>query len=256
MLRAIILDMDGTLCESEEVHRAAFNRAFAEAGLGWEWTQALYGRLLRVKGGVDRLRHYMETEADPAPAGDPDALARDLHGRKTRIFERLVAAGVAPRPGVVRLMAEARAKGVRLALVTSASVPTATALVRGTLGPDGLGAFAAVCTGDRVARNKPAPDLYRLALRELEELNVGAAECIAIEDDRAGLASAAGAGIAVVVAPSGYSAGEDFAGARAVVTHLGDPGDPATALRGPAPPSGVCDVAWLARVLSGPGAAR
>jgi len=250
MLRAIILDMDGTLCESEEVHRAAFNRAFADAGLAWNWDRDLYGRLLLVKGGVDRLKHYLETAADPKPGGDPDALARDLHARKTGIFQALVAAGVAPRPGVVRLMAEARAKGIRLALVTSASAPTATALVRGTLGPDGLDAFAAVCTGDRVARNKPAPDLYRLAL---DALSVGAADCIAIEDDRAGLASALGAGIAVVVAPSGYSAAEDFSGARAVVTHLGDPGDPGAAgmaVLGPAPPGGIVDVAWLDRLLA------
>jgi HAD superfamily hydrolase (TIGR01509 family) len=252
MLRAIILDMDGTLCESEEVHRAAFNRAFGEAGLPWLWDRGLYGRLLRVKGGVDRLRHFMETEAEPRPAGDLEALARDLHARKTGIFQDLVAAGVAPRPGVVRLMAEARDRGIGLALVTSASVPTATALVRGTLGPDGLDRFAAVCTGDQVARNKPAPDLYRLALARLGLPPEG---CVAVEDDRAGLASAMGAGVAVVVAPSGYSAAEDVSGARAVVTHLGDPGNPARALGGPAPPGGVCDVAWLTRVLSG-GAGR
>jgi HAD superfamily hydrolase (TIGR01509 family) len=253
MLRAIILDMDGTLCESEEVHRAAFNRAFADAGLPWVWTRELYGRLLRVKGGVDRLKHYMATEAEPRPAGDPDALARDLHARKTDIFKESMAAGVAPRPGVVRLMDEARAKGIRLALVTSASAPTATALVRGTLGPDGLERFAAVCTGDRVAHNKPAPDLYRLAL---ERLGLPADACVAIEDDRAGLASAMGAGVAVVVAPSGYSLAEDVSGARAIVTHLGDPGDPARALRGPAPTGGVADVAWLARLLPGGGADR
>jgi len=248
MLRALILDMDGTLCESEEVHRRAFNGAFARVGLTWDWDRDLYGRLLLVKGGVDRLKHYMETEADPKPAGDFGSLARELHARKTEIFKEWVAAGVPPRPGIVRLMAEARDKGIRLGLVTSASVPTATALVRGTLGPEGLDAFAAVCTGDKVAHNKPAPDLYKLAL---EELGLPPEACIAIEDDRAGLASADGAGVAVVATPSGYSASEDFSSARAVVTHLGEPGDPCTALRGPAPPGGVVDVAWLSQVLSG-----
>lgn len=253
MLRAIILDMDGTLCESEEVHRRAFNRAFAEVGLTWDWDRGLYGRLLQVKGGVDRLKHYMERVADPRPAGDLEAQARELHGRKTELFKQMVAAGVPPRPGVVRLMDEARGAGVRLVLVTSASVPTATALVQGTLGADGLQAFAAVCTGDKVERNKPAPDLYRLAL---EELGLGPEAGIAIEDDRAGLASATGAGIAVVATPSAYSAGEDFSGARAVVSDLGEPGRPCRTLRGPAPDGGVVDVAWLARVLAGEGAER
>jgi HAD superfamily hydrolase (TIGR01509 family) len=253
MLRAIILDMDGTLCESEEVHRRAFNQAFAEVGLTWDWDRTLYGRLLAVKGGVDRLRHYMETVADPKPAGDLGPQARELHLRKTALFKQLVAAGVPPRPGVVRLMDEARGAGIRLALVTSASVPTATALVQGTLGPDGLDAFAAVCTGDKAAHNKPAPDLYRMALKEL---GLPPEACIAIEDDRAGLNSATGAGVAVVATPSGYSAGEDLSGARAVVSDLGDPGAPCRAIAGPAPDGGVVDVAWLARVLSGGGAAR
>jgi HAD superfamily hydrolase (TIGR01509 family) len=250
VLQALILDMDGTLCESEEVHRAAFNRAFAEAGLGWAWDRETYGRLLLVKGGVDRLRHFMENGAPRRPAGDLDALARELHARKTGIFQDMVAAGVAPRPGVVRLMAEARAQGIRLALVTSASVPTAAALVQGTLGTERLKPFAAVCTGDQVARNKPAPDLYVLAL---ERLGLPADACVAIEDDRAGLASATGAGVAVVVAPSGYSAGEDFSEARAVVRDLGDPGHPCQAIAGPAPEGGVVDVAWLAGLLAGSG---
>jgi len=93
-----------------------------------------------------------------------------------------------------------------------------------------------------VARNKPAPDLY---LSALEKLRADPGACVAIEDDAAGLASARGAGVPVVVTPSGYSAGEDFSGARAVVTHLGDPGNPAKPLSGPAAPGGVVDVAWL-----------
>lgn len=247
MLRAIILDMDGTLCESEEVHRAAFNRAFAEAGLGWTWDRALYKRLLDVKGGVDRLKHYMATGAEPAPEGDHDALARDLHAAKTGIFKELVAAGVPPRPGVARLMDEAEGAGIRLALATSASVPTATALVEGTLGTGAMGRFAAVCTGDRVARNKPAPDLYRMAL---ERLGLAAGAVVAIEDDAPGLRAATGAGVGAVVTPSSYSADQDFAGALAVVGHLGDPGAPCKSIAGPGPPGNVVDVAWLKGLLA------
>nr|WP_272945758.1 HAD family hydrolase [Pseudooceanicola atlanticus] len=50
-MKALIFDVDGTLAETEEAHRAAFNRAFAAQGLDWHWNQATYGRLLAVTGG-------------------------------------------------------------------------------------------------------------------------------------------------------------------------------------------------------------
>jgi len=238
MLQAILIDMDGTLCESEEVHRAAFNRAFVDAGLPYRWVRTQYERLLAVKGGRDRLAHYLRTEAGPGLTEDAVVLARRLHARKTAFFtEALAKEGVPPRPGIVRLMAEARAAGVRLVLVTSATLPTATALVNATLGPGGLEGFDGVATGDRVVANKPAPDLYRLALKGL---GLPPEACVAIEDDGAGLASARAAGLAVLVTPSTYTEGADFAGAAAVVPHLDAP-----------PPDGPVDLAWLGRLLAG-----
>lgn len=238
-LKAILIDMDGTLCESEEVHRAAFNRAFAEAGLPDRWVRTQYERLLAVKGGRDRLARYLRTEAASRIGEDADALARRLHERKTAFFaEALAQEGVPPRPGVVRLIAEAREAGVRLALVTSATIPTATALVNATLGPGAIDRFDVLATGDRVAANKPAPDLYLLALRRL---GLPPEACVAIEDDAAGLASARAAGVAVVVTPSTYSAGADFPGAAAVVPDLDAP-----------PPDGPVDLAWLEALLAGP----
>ena len=64
MLEAIIFDVDGTLAETEEIHRAAFNRAFEEAGLGWHWSERLYGELLKVTGGKERIAHFIEMKGD------------------------------------------------------------------------------------------------------------------------------------------------------------------------------------------------
>ena len=67
--RALIFDVDGTLAETEEVHRRAFNAAFAEAGLDWFWDQVTYARLLRVAGGKERIRacHVRQRTASPLP---------------------------------------------------------------------------------------------------------------------------------------------------------------------------------------------
>ena len=60
-LEALIFDVDGTLADTErDGHRIAFNRAFDEAGLDWVWSVDLYGKLLSVTGGKERIRHYLE----------------------------------------------------------------------------------------------------------------------------------------------------------------------------------------------------
>ena len=60
-LEALIFDVDGTLADTErDGHRVAFNRAFKEAGLNWDWTVELYGELLQVTGGKERIRLYVE----------------------------------------------------------------------------------------------------------------------------------------------------------------------------------------------------
>jgi beta-phosphoglucomutase-like phosphatase (HAD superfamily) len=61
VLRALIFDVDGTLAETEDLHRQAFNRAFAAVGLPWQWDPALYADLLAVMGGKERLAHYIDT---------------------------------------------------------------------------------------------------------------------------------------------------------------------------------------------------
>jgi HAD superfamily hydrolase (TIGR01509 family) len=238
-LQALLIDMDGTLCESEEVHRGAFNDAFAQAGLPFRWEPEEYGRLLAVKGGEARIRHFLRADRGMAEA-EAASLARTLHAAKTARFTAAVREGrVAPRPGVLRLIGEARERGVRLAIVTSATLPTAAALVEGTLGPETAGWFETFCTGDAVAVNKPAPDLYALALKRL---GLPPTACIALEDDPPGMAAATAAGIAVVVTPSAFTAGAAFPGARAVVPDL-DAG----------PPDGPVTLARLETLLAGDG---
>ena len=65
-LQALIFDCDGVLVDTErDGHRVAFNRAFAKKGLNIEWNVALYGELLEVAGGKERMRHYFNTNQWP-----------------------------------------------------------------------------------------------------------------------------------------------------------------------------------------------
>src|SRR5476649_1877852 len=116
-LHALIFDVDGTLADTErDGHRVAFNAAFAEAGVTWCWDEALYGELLQVAGGTERMLHYARSYLElNAPDADLHRLVERLHASKTRHYAALVATGaVRLRPGVARLLAQARAEGLRL----------------------------------------------------------------------------------------------------------------------------------------------
>lgn len=245
MLDAIIFDVDGTLAETEDVHLAAFNDAFAAAGLPWRWDEARYERLLLVTGGKERIAHSLQDAG--LPPLPPDAVAA-LHAAKTAQYGARVQAGrVALRPGVARLIAEARAAGVMLAIATTTSLPNVEALLTATLGAGSLGWFAAVGAGDMVAAKKPAPDIYDWVVRRL---GVAPGRCVALEDSENGVRSAAAAGVPVVVTMSRWSGGHDFAGALAVVDGLGEPDAPCRVAVGRAPAGGMVDLGavqgWLA----------
>ncbi len=212
-LAALIFDVDGTLAETEELHRAAFNATFAEAGLGWHWDVPLYARLLKVTGGKERITHYLTTLPD-APALDAAAIAA-LHRDKTARYTALVDnGGLSLRPGVASLLEEASGAGLRVAVATTTSRPNVDALLARTFGQN---PFDVIVAGDEVAAKKPAPDVYVEALRRL---GLPAAACVAIEDTEQGLKSAAGAGIPCIITESVYGSGGDFAGALEVVKDL------------------------------------
>lgn len=213
---ALIFDVDGTLAETEELHRAAFNAAFADAGLGWHWTRDLYRRLLKVTGGKERIAAWCVEIRTPLP---PARIAA-LHADKTRRYSGMMATGrIALRPGVARLMAEARTRGVALAVATTTTRANVEALTRAVWSATAAEIFEVVAAGDEVAAKKPAPDVYRLAL---ERLGIAADAALAFEDSRNGLLSARGAGLRTIVTPSVYTSGEDFSGAFVLLPDLAD----------------------------------
>lgn len=215
-LEALIFDVDGTLAETEEAHRLAFNETFAEFGLGWSWSVEDYHLLLRTTGGKERMKAH----AAAIGATLADELVAKIHAKKTRRYGDIIASRrVALRPGIAELVREAREADMRLAIATTTNRPNVDALVEATFGQTAGELFDAISAGDEVAAKKPAPDVY---LAALDKLGIAAANCLALEDSRNGLASAMAAGIATVVSPSRYTAGEDFSGAARVVGEFGE----------------------------------
>lgn len=231
-LEAVIFDVDGTLADTEkDGHRVAFNAAFRELGLAWRWNEALYGELLETGGGKERILRYMQRAGMPCPAKDgPDAFAAAAHEIKTRHFRALLEdPGIPLRPGVARLLRELREAGVRLAIATTSAAEAVLALLRSNLGEQAPDWFDAIGAGDVVPAKKPAPDIYRWVL---EQLKLDAASCLAIEDSSLGLRASTAAGLKTVVTVNGYTAGQDFTTAAAVLSDLGEPGQPFRLLRG------------------------
>lgn len=202
-LRAIIFDVDGTLAETEELHRRAFNDTFAAQGLDWHWDQDRYRALLQVTGGKERIAHDL-TERGIMDGQDIPA----LHRAKTRRYVELMAQGeIALRPGIGDLIRSARDGGLRLAIATTTSRPNIDALIRATLDCDAGELFDAIAAGDEVGAKKPAPDVYLLAL---ERLGVPPDRAVALEDSVNGLMSARAAGLRCIVGPATYTAGDPF----------------------------------------------
>jgi HAD superfamily hydrolase (TIGR01509 family) len=234
-LKAFIFDVDGTLSDTErDGHRLAFNHAFKEYGLDWYWDVDTYGELLTVTGGKERMQYYAEKflEKNNLPE-NLESLIPELHQAKTRYYTELLATGAIPlRPGVERLIKEARQRGFRLAIATTTTPENVTALLSHTLGPDSISWFEVIAAGDIVPEKKPASDIYDYALKAMK---LTADECMAFEDSSNGIKSTTGANLHTIITINEYTKEHAFPDAIIVLDQMGEPGQPFSVIAGNAP---------------------
>ena len=217
---ALIFDVDGTLADTELAHLAAFNQAFAQEGIGWQWDVPLYTQLLEVSGGKERMLHYWrQVRPDVTDLGNGvQATVARLHELKTAAYEQAVRDGaVQLRPGVLKLIEAAHAEGLRLAIATTTSAVNIVALLRRAIGPDWQRFFTVVEDASTAPRKKPDPMVYQ---QTLARLAVPAAACLAFEDSANGLMAARTAKLATIVTPNDFTAHHDFTGALRVLPDL------------------------------------
>ena len=222
-LEALIFDVDGTLSDTErDGHRVAFNQAFEEFNLDWHWDEALYGELLAVTGGKERMAYYLEKFNTDYPVDDSTSdLIIKLHAAKTTHYTKLLASGAIPlRPGVKRLIDEAREKGMRIAISTTTTPANVTALLEHALAPGSSDWFEVIAAGDIVPAKKPAPDIYDWAL---QQLNLPAEACLAFEDSENGIKSSQGANLKTIITINDYTQDHNFDGAALVLNNMGEP---------------------------------
>lgn len=250
-LEALLFDVDGTLADTErDGHRVAFNLAFADAGLDWEWSEELYGKLLAVTGGKERIRYYLDNyNTEFKRPDDLDEFIAGLHKAKTAHYVNLLSNGVIPlRSGVRRLIDEARAAGLRLAVSTTTTPANVEALLENALAPGSMAWFEVIAAGDIVPAKKPAPDIYDYAM---EQMGLKPEQCIAFEDSYNGIRSSLGAKLKTIVAVNGYTRDEDFEGAEIILNEWGEPDAPFEVINGDANGSNCLDLEMVRRLHGG-----
>lgn len=248
-LKALIFDVDGTLSDTErDGHRIAFNRAFADASLDWCWDIETYGTLLKVTGGKERIRYFI-VKFQPvfSVPVDLDGFIKDLHQSKTNHYVALLKSGAIPlRPGVERLLTEARSANLRLGIATTTTPENVTTLLNATLGAQSIDWFDVIAAGDVVPDKKPAPDIFQYALNAMD---LSAGDCMAFEDSENGLLSSLHAGLRTIVTVNGYTRNDNFDGAVVVLDQLGEPDAAFTVIDGDAGEASYVDVSLIKRLF-------
>ncbi|GAB6052250.1 HAD family hydrolase [Magnetospira thiophila] len=212
---ALLFDVDGTLAETEELHRTAFNETFAEFGLDWDWDRPLYKKLLKVGGGKERINHYAEDFLNTSIDWE---LVKKMHLAKTERYQNGVIEGRLPfRPGIEALIREAHETGMRQGIVTTTSRGNVYSLLEANLGPDAHNWFEVIVTGEDAPLKKPDPGLYLVAL---ERLGLPGAACLAVEDSANGVLSALAAQIPVIVTRTPWTEGDTYDGALKIFDDL------------------------------------
>ena len=206
-IRAFLFDMDGLLMDTETLHIQAYVKLTAK--LGCPQPAQAFERFIGLSHKVS-CKWLIEELGCRNTYEELVAMQQELY------YEVLRRDNPPPLPGVREIFNAGDERKFKRALVSSSVGEQVDPTMQILSGHLQRGAwktnFQAICTGDRVSNLKPAPDLYQLAMKELE---LEPQECIAFEDSPAGISAAHAAGCRVVAIPNRYLRGQDVAKGRA-----------------------------------------
>ncbi|KAG9451456.1 hypothetical protein H6P81_011421 [Aristolochia fimbriata] len=233
-LHALIFDCDGVILESEDLHRTAYNDAFAHFNVRCSpsevlnWSVEFYDVFQnQVGGGKPKMRWYFKEhgwpsssifETPPTTDSDRETLIDTLQDWKTERYKEIIKSGtVEPRPGVLRLMDEARAAGIKLAVCSAATKSSVILCLENLIGLERFKNLNCFLAGDDVKEKKPDPSIYLTAAKKLD---VAASNCLVVEDSFIGLQAATKAGMPCIITYTSSTANQDFKDAIALYPEL------------------------------------
>lgn len=248
-LKGVIFDVDGTIADTEEIHRQAFNQAFKEFNINWHWSVEDYHQILFISGGKERFKKFLYEDKElKSKIENPEKFIQELHKRKSQLYRSILENDdIQLRPGVIRLINEARDKEIKLGVATSSSMANLTTLFNKTLDIEPSELFDSIVTSDTVQDKKPSPAVYQCVLAGL---GLSADVCIAIEDTQNGNLAALAAGLKTVITTHTYTTDNDFTGAAIVINHLGEPDKPFSLSHGNSFNKSYVDIELLNNIIS------
>ena len=207
-MSAILFGSMGTVVDTSELQREAFNQAFADHGLDWSWDRDTYVAKLEQSGGRQRIEEHARSTGETVDA-------EAVHATKSQRFQEAMSrGGLEPRPGVAETIRAAKDGGLKVALVTTTSADNLEAMFAGLQDKVLASDFDLVVDTTQVETPKPDAAAYSYALQELEERPD---DCVAVEDNVGGVSAAVAAGVPCLALPNQNTAGHDFGRADDVV---------------------------------------
>tara|TARA_Y100001968_G_C19436618_1_gene760070 strand:+ start:1781 stop:2527 length:747 start_codon:yes stop_codon:yes gene_type:complete len=216
-LKTVFWDLDGTIADTElSGHRVAFNKAFEDYSLGWNWDIQTYKDLLKISGGKKRIKYFAlnnNTQIDKH-------IINKIHFTKQMYYREIISNGKIPlRNGVQRLLSDLNKNNISQYLVTTSSYNGAISLLKKCVYQyDNI--FSGFITYEDVQNHKPHPEAY---LKALSLSNFRINNCLVIEDSEIGLESSIRAELKCLITVSPWTdyKSNRFVGAEAVVSSLG-----------------------------------
>ena len=200
-MKAILFGSIGTLIETSDLQREAFNRAFKEAGLDWYWDQEDYTKLLKKSGGTKRIEDFAEKNNTTVDA-------KKIRARKTEIYNnKITQTFISPREGVLDVLQYALKNNIKIGFVTSTTIDNIESVFKTLNNKISKDDFDFIGNNNLINYPKPSPDIY---VKALNSLKLNSYDCIAIEDTVESALSAYNAKIECVAFPGLFHIEDDF----------------------------------------------
>ena len=217
-----ISDLDGTIIETEDYHRLAYNALFNELGLSMSWTKQEYIDRLQTMGG-NKIREVFSWLG--LPEEEYVITKKRLYEQKTKLYVDLITADLRSgkltlRPGVRRFFNDLRDSGIPIAIATACVGWAAERVVEAALGLEFLKSLTCLCGGESTTQHKPSPDIYLLVA---ERSGVDAHSCVVLEDTWHGMTAAKEAGMICIATPSEFAQEHDFSRTDLILRDLETP---------------------------------